>query len=148
MAHILTVVPLFRPVRSRVSPAGTVIPLRTMSEQEVLLALAAAASVKVQVEPLEEVLVAELLEEDLEVEAALVEEELLAVEVEVALLDELVVVLLDLGAAATRALEASRERTTAERILIEVEVSVSVEVKTVMRLALQYGIREGLASKE
>lgn len=119
-----------------------------MSEQEVLLALAEAASVKVQVEPLAVVLVAELLEEDLDEDAALVDEELLAVEVEVALAEELVVVLLDLGAAATRALEASREKTTAERILMEVEVSVVVKVKTVMRLALQYGRKEGLASKE
>lgn len=48
----MTVVPEFRPVRSSVSPAGTVIPLRTMLEQEVLLALALAASVNVQAEAL------------------------------------------------------------------------------------------------
>jgi hypothetical protein len=43
-----TVVPSFRSVISRVSPAGTVIPLRTIVEQEPLEAAAASASVKVQ----------------------------------------------------------------------------------------------------
>jgi hypothetical protein len=44
----VTVVPLFRPVRSRVSPAGTVMSLRTMLVQADLPDLAAAAVVKVQ----------------------------------------------------------------------------------------------------
>ena len=44
----MTLVPLVSLVRSRVSPAGTVMSLRVMVEQEVLPLLAAAASVKVQ----------------------------------------------------------------------------------------------------
>lgn len=44
----LTVVPSVRPVISRVTPAATVIPLRTMFEQEALEAIAVSASVKVQ----------------------------------------------------------------------------------------------------
>lgn len=43
-----TVVPSLRPVRSRVSPAGTSMLLRVMVEQEVLPDLASAAEVKVQ----------------------------------------------------------------------------------------------------
>lgn len=79
----VTVVPLVRPVKSKVLPAGTVMPLRTMLVQDVLLAEAEAAELKVQVEAL------------------------------------LLVVLVDLllGAAATRALEPSRARAAAERIL-------------------------------
>jgi hypothetical protein len=73
----VTVVPEFRPVRSRVSPAGTVMPLRTMFEQAVLLELAAAASVKVQADaPPEEVLVA-AAEEDAALAVVLAEEEAL-----------------------------------------------------------------------
>lgn len=80
-----------------------------------MLALAAAASVKVQLEaPLAVVLVA----------AEAVEELLLEV-VEVALLVELVEVLLDLGAAATRALEPSRAR-TAEDFILEVDIEKRV----------------------
>ena len=45
-------VPSLRSFRLRVSPAGTVMSLRTMSEQEVLLSEAVAASVKVQVDRL------------------------------------------------------------------------------------------------
>lgn len=44
----LTVVPSLRPVMSRVTPAATVMPLRTMFEQEALEAIAVSASVKVQ----------------------------------------------------------------------------------------------------
>lgn len=48
-----TVVPSFRSVMSRVSPAGTVIPLRTMVEQEPLPEAAESASVKVHPESAE-----------------------------------------------------------------------------------------------
>lgn len=44
----VTVVPDFKPVRSRVVPAGTVMPLMTMLLQEALFLIAVAASVKVQ----------------------------------------------------------------------------------------------------
>ena len=43
----VTVVPDFKPVRSRVVPAGTVMPLMTISVQEALFLIAVAASVKV-----------------------------------------------------------------------------------------------------
>lgn len=46
MGH--TVVPAVKPVKSRVVPAGTVMPLRTMLVQLVLPLMALAASVKVQ----------------------------------------------------------------------------------------------------
>ena len=59
----LTVVPSFRSVMSRVSPAGTVIPLRTMDEQEPFEAAAVSASVKVQPEDaVTELALAELLD--------------------------------------------------------------------------------------
>lgn len=48
MGRRLTVVPSLRPVMSRVTPAATVMPLRTMFEQEALDAIAVSASVKVQ----------------------------------------------------------------------------------------------------
>jgi hypothetical protein len=44
----LTVVPSFNPVRSRVVPAGTVMPLITIVVQDVLPLMAAAASENVQ----------------------------------------------------------------------------------------------------
>ena len=53
LVELLTVVPLFRPVRSRVVPAGTATEERTIVEQEVLDLMAEAAPlepVKVQVE--------------------------------------------------------------------------------------------------
>jgi hypothetical protein len=44
----LTVVPSFSLVKSRVVPAGTVMPLMTIAEQDALFLMAVAASVNVQ----------------------------------------------------------------------------------------------------